>query len=139
MPTSAEIFFHFLLVSEDKLMFNDIVLSISFFDEIEVEDELIDEDDSSDDDDIELGEDDEFFLLEEWPEDAEPILCLGTSSSKNWVYWFPDLVDKDSHVSFWNAALSKILKFDAKEMSVTIVQTSKAEIRPGFYAGTLTV
>jgi hypothetical protein len=89
----------------------------------EDDEEITDEEDDSSTDGVGkvLGVDDEIFLLKDYPEKPEPILCLGTSSSKNWEYKFPDLVEKDCHVSFWNAAMNKMLKFDSRSMTLTII------------------
>lgn len=90
----------------------ELTISLSILEIPEVEETITDEvqDDTDDDDEDQVvGEGDEIFLLEEWPWEPEPILCSGTSSSKNWEYQFPDVVEKDCQISFFNPILDKLL------------------------------
>lgn len=42
-------------------------------------------------------------------------------------------------MKFFNAALDKMLKFDADDLSLSISPTYKTELESGLYGGTLTV
>lgn len=142
MPTYVEVLFYFYLYDEveNDWMDCDLLLTISIVEQpAVVEIDAGEEGDSYEEEDKIVSEGDDFFLLDGWPEKSEPILCSGTASSKNWVYQFPNLVEKDSKITLYTPTINKLLKFDQKAMTLTIIQNTRAEIKSGMYAGTLTV
>jgi len=124
MPTYAVIDFYFWFYDSVEYEYMDCFIEFSVeivaFTEPEEEDIIESEEDEEADEEEDYADESSFFLIEDWPEEPEIILCLGTSSSKNWEYQFPDLVDEDADVSFINFALGKMMKFDSKSNSLSI-------------------
>jgi hypothetical protein len=79
------------------------IISEDFEDLYEDEYDEYSEDEETEETVSNVEDGDEFYLLEDWPEEPDVITCSGTSSSKNWIYYFPDKVDRHSDVRFWNA------------------------------------
>ena len=110
MPNWVGLYVYFYFEQDGEYMDCLIVFDLTIISEDSFTDISEDEVSEDSEDEDQQGEEkaaitdgDEFFLLEDWPEEPDVITCAGTSSSKNWIYYFPDKVDRKSDVRFWNA------------------------------------